>query len=283
MEYVEGTDLGKLVRLAGPLPPEVASEYIRQAALGLQHAHERNLIHRDIKPVNLILTNPPENAAELLARRNGASAERPPLIKILDWGLASLRPPSRKGDSGLGGGGAILGTADYLSPEQARNADAADIRSDIYSLGCTHYYLLTGQPPFPGHSLGAKLIQHQTAEPAPLEQFNPAVTPALASVVKRMMAKKPEERYQTPAAIALALKVHCRKPVGAPAATPAQPAARAPVTPRPGPASEQTRVADDTPMPTSLAPAGERTQAPIRPPLGRPPVTPQRAPEPRRS
>ncbi|MCI0458302.1 MAG: protein kinase [Gemmataceae bacterium] len=243
MEFAEGTDLGKLVRLCGLLPPEVASEYVRQAALGLQHAHERNLIHRDIKPVNLMLTNPAPEPAELGPQNVPSPA---PLIKILDWGLASLRPPARHTPSSIArAGGAILGTADYLSPEQARNAGAADIRSDIYSLGCTFYYLLTGQPPFPGNSLAGKLIQHQTGEPEPVDRFNPEMTPGLAAILKRMMAKNPDERYQTPAALALALKPFCRKPAGAPAVT------RAPLTPRP--ADPAPRVADDTPLPTTLA------------------------------
>jgi serine/threonine-protein kinase len=109
----------------------------------------------------------------------------------------------------------VIGTADYLSPEQARNADTADIRSDIYSLGCTFYYLLTGQPPFPGGSLMQKLIRHQQAEPVPAESLNPEVPAALAAVVRRMMAKKPEERFQTPAAVSLALMPFCRKSSGA--------------------------------------------------------------------
>src|SRR5205807_2986037 len=113
-------------------------------------------------------------------------------VKILDWGLACLRPPSPRGAGGsqVTPTKAIIGTADYLSPEQARNADLADIRSDIYSLGCTFYYLLTGQPPFPGGSLMQKLIQHQQAEPPPTESLNPDVPPALSLVVRRMMAKK---------------------------------------------------------------------------------------------
>jgi serine/threonine protein kinase len=216
MEFVEGTDLGKLVHLTGMLPPAQASDYIRQTATGLQHAHERNLIHRDIKPVNLILTSPPApKVAPILARIDTQPPRPlpPSIIKILDWGLACLRPPSER-QSGPGNATptrAIIGTADYLSPEQARNADTADIRSDIYSLGCTFYYLLTGQPPFPGGSLMQKLIQHQKAEPAPVESLNPEVPPALAAIVRRMMAKDPEERFQTPAAVALALAPFVRK------------------------------------------------------------------------
>jgi serine/threonine-protein kinase len=218
MEFVEGTDLGKLVRLTGMLPPTQACDYVRQTAVGLQHAHERNLIHRDIKPVNLILTSPPGPKFDpILARLNTQAPPAPPsLIKILDWGLACLRPPSERltGPSNGTPTKAIIGTADYLSPEQARNADTADIRSDIYSLGCTFYYLLTGQPPFPGGSLMQKLIQHQQAEPAPVESLNPEVPPALLAIVRRMIAKKPEDRFQTPAAVALALAPFVRKSTG---------------------------------------------------------------------
>jgi serine/threonine-protein kinase len=218
MEFVEGTDLGKLVRLTGMLPLTQACDYVRQSALGLQHAHERNLIHRDIKPVNLILTGPPAPKVDpILARMNKAAPQpQPAAIKILDWGLACLRPPSERytGPNNTTPTKAIIGTADYLSPEQARNADIADIRSDIYSLGCTFYYLLTGQPPFPGGSLMQKLIQHQNAEPAPAESLNPEVPLALAAVLRRMMAKKPEERFQTPAAVALALATFVRMSAG---------------------------------------------------------------------
>ncbi len=171
MEYVEGTDLGKLVRLEGMLSPTRACDYIRQTALGLQHAHERTLIHRDIKPVNLILTAPPAPPVDKFTALTAPPPPPPPsIIKILDWGLACLRPPSesKTGPSEGTPTRAIIGTADYLSPEQARNADLADIRADIYSLGCTFYFLLTGQPPFPGGSLMQKLIQHQQAEPPPV-------------------------------------------------------------------------------------------------------------------
>ena len=215
MEYIEGTDLGKLVRLTGMLSPTKACDYMRQTANGLQHAHERNLIHRDIKPVNLILTSLPGPPVDPFLVRLGKAPPppAPSIIKILDWGLACLRPSRERGIGPSNGTPtkAIIGTADYLSPEQARNADLADIRSDIYSLGCTFYYLLTGQPPFPGGTLMQKLIQHQQAEPTPVEEINPEVPLALGNIVRRMMAKKPEERYHTPAAVALALAPFCRK------------------------------------------------------------------------
>ncbi len=208
MEYIEGTDLGKLVRLGGPLPMRDACEYVHQAALGLQHAHEHNLVHRDIKPVNLFLTHLPVARAAAVSRPGAPakSVQGRPLIKILDWGLAGLRDP--RGDQGQqveNMGGHVIGTADYLSPEQARDAAAVDIRGDIYSLGCTLYYLLTGQPPFPDGTLMQKIMQHQQAEPKPVDTFREDVPVGVTAILKRMMAKQPEDRFQTPAALALAL------------------------------------------------------------------------------
>ena len=198
MEYVEGTDLGRLVKQSGPLPVLQACEYIRQAALGLQHAHERGLVHRDIKPHNLIMS-----------LSDG-------LIKVADLGLARL---SRTANEDLTAAltsansagsltpqnAVMMGTADYLAPEQALDFHKADIRADIYGLGCTFYYLLTGRPPFAGTTLAEKLIKHQQAEPPPIDKLASQVPQALVPVIRRMLAKKPEERYQTPAEVAAAL------------------------------------------------------------------------------
>lgn len=205
MEFVDGVDLGKHVCLSGPLPAPEACEYIRQAALGLQHAHERNLVHRDIKPVNLFLTQVP--ILETGKRRPKKRVPTRPLIKLLDWGLADRRLPNqtveeKKSGSGVRG---IIGTADYLSPEQARDAATVDIRGDLYSLGCTFYFLLTGQPPFPQGNLAQKLIQHQTAAPKPIEEFRQDVPVDVIQILRRMMEKKPQDRFATPAAVALAL------------------------------------------------------------------------------
>jgi serine/threonine-protein kinase len=203
LEYVAGTDLGKYVRLIGPLPAFEACDYVRQTALGLQHAHERNLIHRDIKPVNLFLTTPEGGTTP----GQGAS-----LVKILDWGLASL---SRRRATTLPNGDtpsttkAILGTADYLSPEQALNPDGVDIRSDIYSLGCTFYFLLTSQPPFADGTVMQKILKHQGEEPRPVDTLRPDLPLGLASIVRRMLAKRPEDRFQTPDAAAVALTPYC--------------------------------------------------------------------------
>lgn len=242
MEYVEGTDLGKIVRLIGALPVSRACDYIRQAAMGLQHAYERNLVHRDIKPVNLFLTHDVEPAAANVDAAAGLTMPMTPLIKIIDWGLASFRNPSGIAiDQSESVSKSIIGTADYLSPEQALNAHLVDIRGDIYSLGCTMYFLLTGQTPFPDGTLMQKLIAHQQAEPTPIEQFRNDVPAEVAAIVKRMTAKKPEDRFQTPASIAVALLAFTRPSVAARESLPGV---------RP---TAMTRTRDDTPVPRVVA------------------------------
>jgi eukaryotic-like serine/threonine-protein kinase len=190
MEFVEGTDLNKLVQLGGPLPPATACACARQAALGLQHAHELGLIHRDIKPANLVLIK--------------ARADQPAdVVKVLDFGLARLRAtPDQASPDVLTAEGALIGTADYLSPEQAVDPRYVDIRADIYSLGCTFHFLLTGAPPYPGKAIVEKLYKHRNA---PLPEV-PGLQPHVAAVLNKMMAKQPAERYQTPAEVAKALE-----------------------------------------------------------------------------
>jgi serine/threonine-protein kinase len=202
MEYVEGIDLGRMVQHSGRLPVHLAADFIRQVALGLGHAHERNLVHRDIKPANLFLTNP---------RNPDGTARDEALIKILDWGLASVRPPGQEIDDSQSK--YIIGTIDFLAPEQALNPDNANIRSDIYSLGCTLYYLLTEHVPFPDGSITDKLRRHQEEEPAPISSFRDDVPAGLASVLKRMLAKNPQDRFRTPDALALALGPYTRRPL----------------------------------------------------------------------
>src|SRR5262249_55029815 len=206
MEFVEGTDLGKLVKKGGPLPVQQACEYIRQAALGLQHAHERGLVHRDIKPHNLIMSV-----------RDG-------LIKVADLGLARLpRTMNTDVTAGLTGGiagtgtltpenASLIGTADYLAPEQAVDFHSADIRADIYSLGCTFYYLLTGHPPFAGASLAEKLMKHQTTAPRPITDFRQDVPATVIQVLDQMLTKQPRDRYQTPGNVAEALVLKLPEP-----------------------------------------------------------------------
>ena len=138
MEYVEGLDLARLVKTKGPLPVAHASYFVSQAAQGMQHAHDQGMVHRDIKPGNLMLSH------------KGSRA----VIKVLDFGLAKATREAPPVDGGLTNPGQALGTPDYMAPEQIRDAQKADIRADIYSLGCTLYYLLSGGPPFRARTCG---------------------------------------------------------------------------------------------------------------------------------
>jgi serine/threonine-protein kinase len=215
MEYVVGVDLTRMVRDSGPLPIGQACDFIRQAALGLQHAFERGLVHRDIKPSNLLVTWTRGASTSSEGREPSDSGSlRPPLapravVKILDMGLALLQSAAAVPDpavSALTHAGTVMGTPDFMSPEQASDAHAVDIRSDLYSLGCTLYYLLAGLPPFPDGSLMDKLIKHKFATPRPIESRRPEVSPRLAGVVRRLLAKRPEDRYQTPGELAAVLQ-----------------------------------------------------------------------------
>ncbi len=184
MEYVEGVSLGRLVKEGGPLPVAEACAYIRQAALGLQHAHERGMVHRDVKPDNLIRC------------ADGT-------VKVLDFGLAAL---TAERDGGLTEANVIMGTPEYMAPEQAEDARSADIRVDVYSLGCTLYYLLTAHVPYPAPTTLLKILAHRE-EPLPsIRAARPEVPRQLADILARTLAKKPENRYQTPGEVAEALE-----------------------------------------------------------------------------
>jgi serine/threonine protein kinase len=194
MEYVEGFDLSRVVKAKGPLPVAVACNYVYQAALGLQHAHEHGMVHRDIKPSNL-----------MFARQGNRG-----VVKILDFGLA--RVEREQGGAGtLTHAGQLLGTPAYMAPEQTTDPRRADIRADIYSLGCTFYYLLTGNPPFQGANLYDILQAHQSMEALPLNLARPEVPIQLAVVVATMMAKEPERRFGTPQEVAQALAPFLKK------------------------------------------------------------------------
>jgi len=163
-------------------------------------------VHRDIKPANLFLVNPPSSGVSTPPRRVSDS-----VVKILDWGLARMRPdaggPANQPGVGMDAEkGALIGTADYIAPEQARDPCLVDTRADIYSLGCMLYFLLTGRPPFGGSSLMQKLIQHQTADRPQVREARPDVPEELAAVLQRMMARHPEERYTIPLLAARALR-----------------------------------------------------------------------------
>ena len=202
MEYVPGTDLGKFVRARGPLPIPLACEFVRQAAEGLQHAFAHGLVHRDIKPGNLLLQVSSHKVPSRKVGEPGADVmtfdvmtfdSQDFTVKVADFGLARAFAP---GDaSEMTAAGAVLGTADYIAPEQAQDARAADTRSDVYSLGCTLYHLLAGAVPFPGGSAVEKMIRHATAPVPAVAALRPDVPAALAAVVRKCLAKRPEERY----------------------------------------------------------------------------------------
>jgi serine/threonine protein kinase len=200
MEYVEGLDLSKLVETKGPMPVAQACLFIYQPALGLQHAHEQGLIHRDLKPNNLILY------------RKGNQET----VKILDFGLAKagrekVEAEQKSSGQSLTGIGATLGTPAYMAPEQITDASTADIRADIYSLGATLYYLLAGRPPFVAKSLYDLFQAHISHIAAPLNQVRSDVPAALAALVAKMLAKDPSQRFQTPAGVAQALTPYFEK------------------------------------------------------------------------
>jgi RND family efflux transporter MFP subunit len=192
MEFVEGLDLGKIVRRLGRIEPADACEIGRQAALGLQAAHEHGMVHRDVKPSNLMLT--PEGS-----------------VKLLDLGLARLyREPSVEDD--MTGTGQAMGTADYMAPEQTSDSRAVDIRADVYSLGATLYKLLSGRAPFSGpeyQSAFEKMLAHRQAPPPAITQFCPEMPEGLVAVLDRMLAKDPAARHQTPTEAAEALAPFC--------------------------------------------------------------------------
>jgi serine/threonine-protein kinase len=197
MEYVDGIDLARLARQK-EMPVALACDFIRQAALGLQHAHDEGMVHRDIKPGNL-----------LVEKRSGT-------LKILDMGLARLQV---EGEEQLTVDGAVMGTADYMSPEQALGSHDVDGRADIYSLGCTLYFLLTRQPPFPGGTLAQKFRRHEREEAVALESLRPDIPAWVAAAVRKMMAKNPAERFQSAAELARVLE-RCGVPEELPVARP---------------------------------------------------------------
>jgi serine/threonine protein kinase len=218
MEYVEGIDLKHLVEQLGRLEVWRACEYIRQTALGLQHAHERGMVHRDIKPANLIVTLPALDPTPLAAAGTPPAPAEPcpsrgSIIKILDLGLARWhRFGDPNSDSTLTSPGGMMGTLDFIAPEQAEDARQADIRADVYGLGCTLYYLLSGQVPYPGGNWIEKVNRHRTDRPRPLSQLRPDLPPGIEQVVDRLMANRREERYQTPAEVVAAMEPFRERP-----------------------------------------------------------------------
>jgi serine/threonine protein kinase len=198
MEYLEGETLEDVLLRRKQLPPPEAVRLIYQALLGLEHIHEQKLVHRDLKPSNLMLVPPPIGDNTLRCT-----------VKILDIGLGRVffDDSSETQDPGLTGEGVLLGTPDYMAPEQARDPRSTDIRADVYSLGCVLYHLLTGQPPFPDTNIISQMIKHATEPARPLREFNKEVPDGLQQIVNWMMAKETAGRYPTPKRAAKALEV----------------------------------------------------------------------------
>ncbi|MBM4071851.1 MAG: hypothetical protein FJ271_23440 [Planctomycetes bacterium] len=200
MEFLEGETLEDVLQRRRRLPPGEAVRVIYQALLGLQHIHEQGMVHRDLKPSNVMLVSP--------AGKSDPDSTQKALVKILDIGLGrEVFEEGTQENAELTGEGILLGTPDYLAPEQARDARSIDIRADIYSLGCVLYHCLTGQPPFPDTNLLSQMVRHATETPRPLREFNPAIPEGLQQIINWMVAKKPEERYPTPERAAQALQV----------------------------------------------------------------------------
>jgi serine/threonine protein kinase len=202
MEFLEGETLDEVLDRRGRLPISETIRLMRQTLDGLQHLHERRTVHRDLKPSNLMITPGGEGKADTTWEST---------IKILDIGLGRELfdddAPEAQIETQLTQEGSVLGTPDYLAPEQAKDARSADIRADVYSAGCVLYHCLAGRPPFPETNIMAQMLKHATEKPAPLSTLVEGnVPPAFQAVVDKMLAKKPEERYQTPAEAAEALK-----------------------------------------------------------------------------
>lgn len=186
MEYVEGISLQALVAKHGPLEVSAACQYARQIAFGLQHAHELGFVHRDIKPANLLL-------------------DRAGVVRILDLGLVRSEADADSGLTRKLDSRSILGTADYVAPEQAVDSSNVDIRADLYSLGATLYFLLAGRPLFPDGRTAQKLVWQQIKDPVPIDRLRPEIEPALAIVIHTLLQKRPEDRYQNPVEVFEAL------------------------------------------------------------------------------
>src|SRR5262249_53413958 len=284
MEYVDGASLQEIIKRSGAMDILRSCHYIRQAALGLQHAHESaGIVHRDIKPGNILVD------------RNG-------IVKVLGMGLARFFHDeehilTKKYDEN------VLGTADYLAPEQALDSHSVDIRADIYSLGATFYFCLTGRTPFTEGTVAQKLIWHQTRQPKPIRSLRPEVPAGLVAILEKMMAKDPDQRYQTPIEVAKALAPWTETPIPPPpsgempqlspaavGATASGDGTAAPAAAASGPPSSRVRkiwqvpAANPPPQPTAVSAAPAQPARPVSEPAADlPKVAPQTARDPRKN
>jgi len=275
LEHLEGETLQEVLERRKKLTIPEAARIMYQLLQGLQQVHEKGMVHRDLKPSNIMLIAPfgqplnPENTTQAIA-------------KILDIGLgrAIFDEEESSGEEQLTTDGMMLGTPDYMPPEQARNSHNVDIRADVYSLGCVFYHMLTGQPPFPDANVLAQVLRHASETPRPLTDFTPEVPGALQVVVSTMLAKDPNQRYQTPDQAAQALRSLIGNPPdsqGDSLATyttwlegqPPKSTMRVPVA-RPAPGDELTHE-----IPTGkLAPDKRRKETPTRPSKSQRPAPP---------
>ena len=248
MEYVDGANLQEIVKRTGPLSVLRACHYIWYSAMALQHAHEHGLIHRDIKPGNILVD------------RTGS-------VKVLDMGLALFfleedEQLTKKHDDGT------LGTADYLSPEQAMDSHDVDIRTDIYSLGVTFYFMLTGRAPFEGLPIAQKLLAHHMKQPKPASDYRKDIPPGVLAILDKMMAKKAELRYSVPGDLADALAPFVQEPIGPPVDA-EMPRLSPAATGQPIASDAETAVGkNDTPVtsPRSKPPSDSKKKGPVTTP-----------------
>lgn len=270
MEFVDGIDLSRLIKAHGILPVAEACEYARQAALGLQHAHDAGFVHRDIKPSNIIVSG----------ERHVPEATSPAFVKVLDMGLireVGLDNPADGRD--LTRDGTVVGTPDYMAPEQAKNSSTVDHRADLYSLGGALVFLLTGRPVFPDGSAIEKLMRHQVDDPPPLRKSRSDVPEELAVIVNKLLEKKPADRFQSARALAKVLEPFCSHATGG---QPVSLRSRRAVAPPPAPETPVSAKStlppplSDTPRPTKPRPEPSPFAFPFAPPSG-----PYHAPAPR--
>jgi serine/threonine-protein kinase len=236
MEYVAGRSLDHLLEDRGALPAAAVVNYMAQAALGLAHAHERGIVHRDIKPPNLLLSDEGQ-------------------VKVLDLGLSALMEADSAASFATAAG-LVVGTVNYMSPEQAI-AQSVDGRSDLFSLGCTMYQLLSGRLPFPGETLPECLALRIKGQSTPITDFRPDLSPQLVQLLEKLMARRPEDRFQTAAEAARALQTLADPEAGALATPPPAP------QPVPDPSLPQAAAAPD--LSSAVDPSAPQASDPLVP------------------